>query len=415
MSIMPDGSSPHQAGLRLYHVRLPMRVAFDHAAASRRTSDSVILALTLDGVTGLGECAPRAYVTGETSPEVIAAVAGLDRDALAALLRRDAAAIVDEAALPDLGERLGVGGGNNTRCLLETALIDYVCRRDALTIADLIGERGDRGLNPMTPVSPFWPDHLPISSVLDLSIDTATFLRQRGPFHFVKTKASGDLDRDIAQTRALRDGLGPDVPIMIDANMGWSPDEAAHIVNALRAAGATLFEEPLPRGAFGDLRRLRRDTGATIMLDETVTSLADLRTAVETEACDAVNIRVAKCGGLLASAAMIDAARAYGIAYQIGVQVAETGPLIAASRHLAFLHPDHMALEAGQSDRFFTAMVVSPPPVVDRRSNRIGRPPGPGFGMILEPLCEDYRVGGRPTGDLPSQRAFDDRRTVVVA
>lgn len=59
---------------RLYRVALPMRIGFDHPAARRSTSDSLVLRLESDGASGIGECAPRAYVTGETSDGVVAAL-----------------------------------------------------------------------------------------------------------------------------------------------------------------------------------------------------------------------------------------------------------------------------------------------------------------------------------------------------
>lgn len=135
------------------------------------------------------------------------------------------------------------------------------------------------------------------------------------------------------------------------------------------------------------------------MLDESVCTPEDARTAVESGACDAFNIRVAKNGGPVAASKMIDLARSNGLAFQIGVQVAEVGPLINASRALAFRHRDALTVEAGQSDRFFPDMVVSPRPVVCRATNTIAPARGHGFGLDLNERAAPWAVLRRTEGE----------------
>ncbi|MFF4217035.1 enolase C-terminal domain-like protein [Streptomyces nondiastaticus] len=385
----------------LHHAALPMRVSFDHPAARRRRSDSLVLALTSGGVTGLGECAPRPYVTGETTAGVRAE---LQRVPMARLLERlrttggsgssGGSGGSDSSRSEELLELLrrdgfartfGITGGNNLICLLETAVLDLLGRRLGRGVGELIrpagpGPSGD-GREP-----------LPVSQVIDLGTGVEEFLATRGPFHFVKVKASADIERDARTVTAIREALGPGVPVMVDANMSWTYDEALGNIKRLADCGAGLIEEPLRKGSWDELRDLRRGTGVPVMLDESLCSLDDARTAVRTGAADAFNIRVAKCGGLLNSVAIIDFAREHGIAFQIGVQVAETGPLIAASRQLAFRHRDAITVEAGQSDRFFERMIVTPAPAVDRAANTISPAEGAGFGMALDDSARAWAV-----------------------
>jgi len=367
---------------RLYRVALPMRIGFDHPAARRRTSDSLVLRLTVDDVTGIGECAPRSYVTGETTDSVTEALQRVPLHALFGRLRTTPPAdLADqlradgfESAFPELfAHTLGTAPGTNLVCLLETAVLDLLCRQLAIPVGEL--------LSPGTPELA----SVPVSQVLDLSIGVEEFLDTRGPFHFVKVKASDDIERDIRTVGAIRHRLGADVPVMVDANMSWRPETAVPYAHRLREAGVDLVEEPLPRRSWADLRALRRATGVRVLLDESVCTAADARAAVAAGACDAVNVRVSKNGGLLASARLVEYARAEGLGFQIGVQVAETGPLINASRVLALRSADAVAVEGGQSDRFFAEAdaIVAPWPVVDRRTNTIGPVEGVGFGLRL--------------------------------
>ncbi|MGW1964988.1 mandelate racemase/muconate lactonizing enzyme family protein [Streptomyces sp. NPDC001935] len=371
----------------LHRVRQPMHARFDHPAARRATSDSLVLRLTCEGVSGIGECAPRTYVTGESTDSVLDALRRTPLERLFALLHGEPPAeLLDRTRREGFAEVFGITGGNNLLCLLETAVLDLLGHRLGLGAAELIGDAGPTaGVG--APEAP-----LPVSQVLDLSITVEEFLATRGPFHFVKIKASDDIERDARSVRGVRAHLGDGVPIMVDANMSWTEATALSHAWRLRDAGADYVEEPLPKGSWAALGALRRRAGLKIMLDESLCTLDDARTAVEARACDAFNIRVAKNGGPLRAARLIEYARTHGVAFQIGVQVAEVGPLINAGRALAFRHRDALTVEAGQSDRFFPEMIVSPRPVVDRRANTLSPAPGSGFGLTLNDAAEPWAV-----------------------
>ncbi|MFJ7967304.1 mandelate racemase/muconate lactonizing enzyme family protein [Streptomyces sp. NPDC096324] len=371
----------------LYRVRQPMHARFDHPAARRAASDSLILRLTCEGVSGIGECAPRSYVTGEDTDSVLDALRRTPLERTFALLRGEPPAeLLDRTRREGFSKVFGITGGNNLLCLLETAVLDLLGHRMGLSAAELMGGAGPApdGAPPSAP--------LPVSQVLDLSITAEEFLATRGPFHFVKIKASDDIERDARSVRAVRAHVGDGVPVMVDANMSWTEATALSHAWRLRDAGADYVEEPLPKGSWAALGALRRRAGLKIMLDESLCTLEDARTAVEARACDAFNIRVAKNGGPLPAARLIGHARRHGIAFQIGVQVAEVGPLINAGRALAFCHRDALTVEAGQSDRFFPEMIVSPRPVVDRHANTLSPAPGYGFGLTLNDAAEPWAV-----------------------
>ncbi len=260
-----------------------------------------------------------------------------------------------------LAGTFGLRGGGNLLCLLETALLDLLGRRLGLGGAELVPTEGAPAARRPA---------LPVSQVLDLSLDVEEFLDTRGPFHFVKVKAADDIDRDLRTVTAIRARLGDTVPVMVDANMSWTPDEA-HGTWPRCATPAATRRKSWPRGP----GRNSPDCGPAPVFascsTKSVCTLDDARTAVESGACDAFNVRVAKNGGPVTAARVIELARRAGLGFQVGVQVAEVGPLINAGRALAFAHGDAFTVEAGQSDRFFPEPVVSPPPAVCRTTNTI--------------------------------------------
>lgn len=378
---MPD---PAQA--TLYRVELPMLVGFNHPAKRRSVSDSLILSLSVDGVSGIGECAPRPYVTGETTHSVAAALQNIPIDGILKRIRSlEPAELLADLCNVGFAEVFGIHGGNNLSCLLETALLDLLGKKLGLSGAQLVPSGGAPAVEASV---------LAVSQVLDLSLDVEEFLATRGPFHFVKIKASCDIERDVRAAATIREHVG-DVLISVDANMSWTFEEARTHVQRLRGTGVDFVEEPLAKGDWTGLAQLRAAAGDLgIMLDESVCTPLDAHQAIEAGACDAFNIRVAKNAGPVTAAKLIDLARNNGLAFQIGVQVAEVGPLINAGRALAFRHNDALTVEAGQSDRFFadTEMVVTPRPCVSRDTNTISPARGVGFGLDLEERADSWAV-----------------------
>lgn len=374
---------------KLFHVRQPMKFPFGHAAASRRCSDSIVLELTYDIFTGLGECAPRPYVTSETSTDVLQSCKQVDVSLLVRLLETlDARALIDELYGRGIAAIAGLPSGNNVICLFEMAILDIVAHREGLPLRDILAMACHIHKNGS--VVGANPAYILVTQVLDLDADIEQFLDQRGPFHFIKLKASNDLRENVRRAEFLRIRLGDDVPLIVDANMAWDVREAADNIKALHEMSVSLYEEPIAKGRYAELCKLRETLGVRIMLDESLCSYKDALIALRYDACDAFNIRVSKCGGLLNSIRLVELARERGIAYQIGVQVAEVGPLIAAERHLAFLCNDHLTVEAGQSDRFFDRLIVAPAPPVDRLTNTISLPSGTGLGVSLTREADAY-------------------------
>jgi L-alanine-DL-glutamate epimerase-like enolase superfamily enzyme len=118
------------------------------------------------------------------------------------------------------------------------------------------------------------------------------------------------------------------------------------------------------------------------MLDESFRDEADLRLAVELRAATHVNVRISKCGGLIASARLAALARSAGLGCQLGVQVGEVGPLWAAGRTLGCALAGLRAAETGRQDEWFREPLTVPAFAVDRHAQTAHPLPGPGCGVV---------------------------------
>ena len=299
-------------------VRIPFKGAFQHALKRRTEAETIIVVVrSAAGTTGVGEIAPRPYLTGETIDSVLQRSAPerarrclgrrLDsRDEVVAWLR---------AELEGAGRELATLGG------FELAILDAAGKELGFRAGDVLGATTG--------------PELPPGVVIGFEVATpdlkkhCALLRFAGRRH-VKVKV-GQAD-DAERIEIVSRSLGADLPLRLDANGVWSPDEAIERLTALKGRfNIESVEQPIADGDVAALRRVRTETGVRVMADESLCSIDDGRRLIAAEAVDIFNIRVGKCGGLLGSLRLVQLARSAGLGLHLGALVGETGVLTRAA------------------------------------------------------------------------------------
>jgi len=165
------------------------------------------------------------------------------------------------------------------------------------------------------------------------------------PIYKIKL-GSGDVEGDLERVRELR--RHSDAVFRVDANGGWSPDEALRCAAALAELGVEFIEQPLGREADDAMPQLRRASPLPLIADESCITEDDV------ERCagrfDGVNIKLMKAGGMTAARRMIDRARALGMTVMIGCMTESTVGISAIAQLLPLLDDvdmDGAALLAG--------------------------------------------------------------------
>ena len=97
-------------------------------------------------------------------------------------------------------------------------------------------------------------------------------------------------------------------PIRVDANTGWTRDDAERLLPAIIDLGVELIEQPFPARAYRDLGWLQERSSIPIVADESAVTDEDLDALVGV--VDGVNVKLAKCGGIGPAKAMLERARA---------------------------------------------------------------------------------------------------------
>lgn len=359
-----------------------MRSVFAHARMQRAASDNVLLRLRHGGLEGVGECVPRDYVTGETPGSVIAAITSLDLETVWSRLPAGSfGEAVRAVEALDLAERLrhGTRPALATACCVELALLDLLAQREGVSIRETAAAMGLPSSWLRSPA-----ERHPLTRVLDGSRTPEQALGQPPFLPVLKIKVGLGRELDVARVKACRELGGPDLTIAVDANMAWSLDEACTMADLLRPFSIAWYEEPLAQRELDQCRVLRERTDVRVMLDESLCSMSDARDAIEAGASDLWNIRLSKCGGLVASLRLVEMARAHGLQYQLGTHPGAEAVLRAAEWQLACTIDGFVAVEAVPSQRVFEEELVRERLEVDFQEGKLVPLRGPGLGVTLD-------------------------------
>jgi L-alanine-DL-glutamate epimerase-like enolase superfamily enzyme len=128
--------------------------------------------------------------------------------------------------------------------------------------------------------------------------------------------------------------VGEEIEIRIDANQGWTPEQAVKVLDKIEEFDIQFAEQPVSAEDLEGLRYVRETSNIPVMADESVHSPEDVLRLVEAKAVDLVNIKLMKSGGILKGRKIAAVAEAAGIPCMIGC-MGESGLGIAAGAHLA--------------------------------------------------------------------------------
>jgi L-Ala-D/L-Glu epimerase len=321
------------SSIEVIPVRLPLREPFVVAYASYPDTLSVLVRIrTRDGAEGWGEATPDPNVTGETWGGTAET---LRRDLATALVGCDARN--REAALNALDAR--VEGAPAAKAALDIALHDLVAREAGMPLWQLLGGRAREALQ--------------ISRVVSMGEPAAMAAAARhhvaAGFRTVKVKVGDSANPllDASRVAAVRQAIGPEVAIKVDANQGWrSPGTAIAAIRAMAPSLLAYVEQPVLWWDMEGLAEVRRQTGAMIMIDEGCHGPRDMLRAVALRAADLVNIKLMKSGGILNALKLNAIAEAAGIPAQVGTMV-ESSIASAAGLHTAIAMSNVRTVEMG--------------------------------------------------------------------
>jgi L-Ala-D/L-Glu epimerase len=301
---------------------IPLQRPFVTAVRTAHAIDVLIVEVhDSDGRSGWGEAPTSWRVTGESVESVTAAVTGPLKETLVGL------AIEDPEALSVAMER-AVIRNSSARMALECALYDLAARVVGVPLFRYLGASLAEVRTDMT-LSAIVDD-----SEIDVLCRTASEFANVG-FATLKVKMGAGSD-DVKALVAIRNAVGAEIHLRVDANQAWSPEEAVRIITTFEDAGlgVEFVEQPVRRDDIDGLAYVTSHVATPIMADEAVWTRRDLHDLVRSHGVDMVNIKLAKSGGLREALGLVAMARENGVGVIAGC-MAESHVGIAAAAALA--------------------------------------------------------------------------------
>jgi L-alanine-DL-glutamate epimerase-like enolase superfamily enzyme len=200
-------------------------------------------------------------------------------------------------------------------------------------------------------------------------------------FKCVKVKLGESAALDIERIRMVREKIGKEPKIRIDANQGWTANEALRALNGIDLYNVQFCEQPVHYWDWEGMKFVRDRSPIAIMADESVHSPQDAIQAARRDAVDMINIKLMKTGGILQAVWVAHIADAAGMKCMLGC-MSETRVALTAAAHVVYsqrnvLYADLDAFTEHKIDPVIGGMQV--------RDGIIHAPTTPGLGLDIDP------------------------------
>lgn len=351
--------------VEIYKLLVPLKEPFVISLGPITSVQNVVVIIrTHDGCAGYGECSPYMSINGE-SMDTCFIVGQYFANVLKGVNALD---LVHATQVMD---RL-IYANSSIKSAFDMALHDIAAQHAGLPLYKFLGGEKDKVLTTDMTVGLGTPEKM--------QQDAIRFKEQGFPA--IKVKLGESKDADVARIRAIREGIGPSLPLRIDANQGWPTAAAAvAVLNALEPYNIQHCEEPIPRHRFMELRLVSEGTTIPIMADECCGDHHDAERLIQLKACSLFNIKLGKSGGFFKAVQLVERAAAAGIQLQIGGFM-ESRLGMTAGAHLALTNSHIIHCD------FDTPLMFTEDPVIGGITYDAGGvitvPDAPGLGAVID-------------------------------
>jgi len=350
-----------------YLYRVPLRTSFNTAHGALTTREGAIVeVMTSEGINGIGEIAPLPIFRGDTLHDALLALPSL----VARMRGQSLSAAL--TWLYDQQEQVTLP--TSVVCGLECALLDAQsklqgCSVSALLVAEHVCPR----------------EHVQVNAVIGASTISTTLRYAQEAlatgFTCIKLKMGTGLHEEIERVAALREAIGPDVRLRLDANESWSFEQAVTILEGCAPFAIEYVEQPLPAYDLTGMYWLRQVVSVPIAADEAVYNLASARRILDWGAADVLIIKPQLMGGLRAARQIIQEATTRVVPCVV-TSALETGIGLTAVLHLAAAMHD-ITLACGLATLPLLADDLLLDDIVIHQGS-LAVPSGPGLGIQLD-------------------------------
>ncbi len=291
--------------VEVFGVAVPLVGEFKNAYLSKSVVKSAVVRITASGgAVGLGNIDPTPGYSKENTEDHLRVL----RDRLAPLLVG-----MDPTNVHRVLQKIepAVPGFLDSKAAIEMACVDLSARAAGMPVYTYLGGAVKDRL-----LFNAWIGILPPEQAAKETLEW----KHKG-FRSAKIKVGGNIEADRDRVQAIREAVGADFQLRIDANAGYDADTSIKLAKMVAPYKLQLFEQPVPADDIAGMARVRREAnavGVPIMADESVLDHASLIRIIKADAADIVKVKVMKQGGFLNTRRMIATAEAAGIRCVVG-------------------------------------------------------------------------------------------------
>jgi len=302
----------------IYKFSIPMR-PFTIATGTMEYAQNTLIRIHTDaGYYGVGECSAFPMIVGETQ----ATCFEMARDFAACWKGREALDI--ERRMQELHDLTAFNA--TIKSAFDMALHDLAAKAAGEPLYRYLGGH-----------------KRPLETDLTIGIDTPEKMAQTAAkfiadgVRIIKIKLGKNGPEDVERVRRIRAAVGPDIILRIDANQGWDFETGRQTLQAMGPLNIQFCEQPMRYWNDHRLPELRQLSPVKIMADESVFDHHDAKRLIAADACDYVNIKFAKSGGILEATRINTVCELNNISCMMGGML-ESRVALSAFAHFALAH-----------------------------------------------------------------------------
>lgn len=302
--------------IEIYKSPIPLKEPFKISLGILTHAENVIVKInTSEGFSGYGECSPFMTINGESMDTCFVVAQYLAQ----VLKGMDA---LDIAGCTEAMDAV-IYSNSSIKSAFDIALYDIAAQHAGLPLYAFLGGRNDKTIITDYTVSIDTPQKM---------AEDAMKIKANG-FQVIKVKL-GKQAEDVERIRRIREAVGMEIPLRIDANQGWETSSVVELLKQLAPFNIQHCEEPIPRWNYMELAAIRQQSPIKIMADESCCDHHDAQRLVNLKACDYFNVKLGKSSGIFKALKIIAIAEKEGINIQLGGFL-ESRLAFTATAHLA--------------------------------------------------------------------------------
>lgn len=362
----------------IIHIKVPMKKPYKLSKAIGTVSATepiIIKIYTDEGIVGIGETDPLPPFTEETSETVKLVINKYLGPAIIGMSPLNIAEI--HKAMDGI-----IKGNYLAKAAIDMACYDILGKFSGMPVSDLLGGciRDEIGI--MWSIGSDEPEQ---------NAEESLKIRNEGYSSLMIKVGSFDMMKDVERVIAIREAVGEQFPLIVDANQGWDVNTAIKFAALVEDCNIELLEQPVPYWNIEGMLKIKESINIPISADESLFTIHDAKKLIQSKAVDVFSIKVAKNGGIYKSKEIIDLAAVFGIPCMMNSML-EEGICQAASLQLGASaknlwkagHAYFSPLRLAEDITDYSTQIIDGKVIVNKE---------PGLGIkVIEEKLKKYKV-----------------------